>query len=116
MKLKKQTRCAIAAVKVIARGDGPVPVKVIKEETGYEYQLLCKICQNLLRGGILRSYMGPKGGYKLANSNTHLLDILTITDGTINFATTGIEALDKKLAKIETQMMVALTEMPLVDL
>ena len=46
-------------------GNNPVSSRVLAEKEEVSYQLTCKLLQRLSASGLVKSQMGPKGGYSL---------------------------------------------------
>ena len=61
-----------------------VHIRDIADDTGISYHNLAKVAQNLARAGVLESYTGPNGGFRLTKSphKIFLLDLLEAVDGT----------------------------------
>ena len=50
-------------------GDGcPLSARVLAKGNGVSYTLTCKILQKLANAGIVKSTMGPKGGFQLSEN------------------------------------------------
>ena len=67
-------------------GDGPVSTRTASTEEQVSYQLACKLMQSLQKDRLLRSTMGPKGGFCLGRepSEISLLDIISAIQGPIS--------------------------------
>ncbi len=60
-----------------------VSVRVLSEQGDISYQFACKILQQLQGAKLVKSTMGPKGGYSLAKapSQISLLEVLSAMQG-----------------------------------
>ena len=67
-------------------GDGPVSTRTASTEEQVSYQLACKLMQSLQKARLLKSAMGPKGGFSLGRkpSEISLLDIIRAIQGPIS--------------------------------
>ncbi len=87
MRFTSQVRYAVYAVFDMAYHDAGAPhqVKTISRRQGIPPRYLEQIFQRLLRGGILRSKRGPKGGYTLARAakDISIGDVVRATEGSI---------------------------------
>lgn len=87
MRFTSQIRYAVYAVFDMAYHDNGAPhqVKNISRREAIPPRYLEQIFQKLLRGGILRSKRGPRGGYTLARApkEISLGDIVRATEGSI---------------------------------
>ncbi len=74
----KRLKAAVDAVAVIAgqQRAQPVTTQLLCETTGLSVSYLEKIMRDLKQGGIVRSYRGPGGGYRLGRD----MDELTVLD------------------------------------
>jgi Rrf2 family protein len=74
----KRLKAAVDAVAVIAgqQRAQPVTTQLLCETTGLSVSYLEKIMRDLKLGGIVRSYRGPGGGYRLGRD----MDELTVLD------------------------------------
>ncbi|MGA0991907.1 MAG: RrF2 family transcriptional regulator, partial [Burkholderiaceae bacterium] len=72
----KRLKAAVDAVAVIAgqQQTQPVTTQLLCETTGLSVSYLEKIMRDLKQGGIVRSYRGPGGGYRLGRG----MDELTV--------------------------------------
>jgi Rrf2 family protein len=68
-------------------GRQPVSVRVLAEREDVSYQFACKILQQLHRAKLVRSEMGPKGGFALNRppSEINLLEVITAIQGPMQF-------------------------------
>jgi Rrf2 family protein len=68
-------------------GQQPVSVRVLAEREDVSYQFACKILQQLHRARLVRSEMGPKGGFVLNRppSEINLLKVITAIQGPVKF-------------------------------
>lgn len=65
--IRRNTDYAIRFMINLARnfGKGPVSSKILAEKEDVSYQLTCKLMQKLNTAGLVKSQMGPKGGFFL---------------------------------------------------
>lgn len=65
--------------------DGLISVRRLTDEGNVPYQLGCKILQKLHQAGLVKSQMGPKGGFALTKepSKITLMEIINILQGGI---------------------------------
>ncbi len=62
-----------------------ISTRQLVSEGNFSYQLGCKILQNLHKAKLIRSGMGPKGGFALSRepSRITLMEIITVLQGGI---------------------------------
>jgi len=66
--------------------EGPISTRTASTEEQVSYQLACKLMQSLQKVGLLKSSMGPKGGFTLGRnpSDISLLDIVSAIQGPVS--------------------------------
>ena len=66
--------------------DGPVSTRAAAKEEGVPYQLACKLMQRLHRSALVKSCMGPKGGFRLGReaSQISLREVVETIQGPIS--------------------------------
>ena len=67
-------------------GNGPISTRAAADDEQVPYQLACKLMQKLNNAKLVRSCMGPKGGFVLAAepSKMSLLEIVEAIQGPIS--------------------------------
>jgi Rrf2 family protein len=62
-----------------------IPARQLAKDGNFSYQLGCKILQKLHKAGLVKSDMGPKGGFALGREPAQitLMDIITALQGGI---------------------------------
>jgi Rrf2 family iron-sulfur cluster assembly transcriptional regulator len=67
-------------------GNGPISTKAVADQERVPYQLACKLMQKLNNVKLVKSCMGPKGGFVLARepSNISLLEVVEAIQGVIS--------------------------------
>ena len=67
-------------------GRDVVPTKVLAEEEDISYQFACKIMQKLQGAKLVRSSMGPRGGFSLSKppSKVNLLEVIEAVQGPVS--------------------------------
>jgi len=85
MKISRSTGYGLLAVGYIAKNQDKKQIlsNVISEEYKIPLEYLLKIMQQLVRGNVLRSKRGPRGGFSLAKpiEKTTMLEIIEAIDG-----------------------------------
>ena len=86
--VRQNTDYAFRALINLARryGRDVISTKVLAEEEDISYQFACKILQKLQSAKLVRSSMGPKGGYYLSKppARVSLLEIIEAVQGRVS--------------------------------
>ena len=86
--VRRNTDYAIRLMVNLARryGDGPISTRTAATEEHVSYQLACKLMQRLHKAKLLRSSMGPRGGFSLRRnpSAISLLDVMEAIQGPVS--------------------------------
>ena len=86
--VRRNTDYAVRLMVNLARryGGGPVSTRTAAKQEQVSYQLACKLMQRLHKVGLLKSSMGPKGGFNLDRkpSEISLLDIISAIQGPVS--------------------------------
>jgi Rrf2 family protein len=88
--LRRNTDYALRLMVGLAKRGQEVAVatRVLAREQDVPYQLACKLMQQLHTGKLVRSCMGPKGGFRLgqAASGISLLDVVGVIQGPLSLS------------------------------
>ncbi len=88
LKLTKKIDYGLMAIAYIAwnHGERVVNTKEIAEAYSIPVELLAKILQRMVKGGLITSLSGPKGGYSLSTSPSDIsvARIIEAVEGNIN--------------------------------
>ncbi|TKJ33358.1 MAG: hypothetical protein CEE38_21050 [Planctomycetes bacterium B3_Pla] len=100
--VRRNTDYAVRLMVNLARhyGDGPVSTRVAASEEDVSYPLACKLMQRLHASKLIKSCMGPKGGFSLGRepSKINLLEVVQAIQGPIslNRCLLGSDACEKQ--------------------
>lgn len=88
MILNSEADYAIRIVSCLSENSERIDARTISEQTGVTQRYALKILHKLTLGGIVKSYKGAKGGYKLSRlpQDITLLEIIELICGPIAFS------------------------------
>ena len=127
--IRQNTDYALRAILHLAGqyGKGAVATRKLAEAEQISYPFACKILQELHTAGLVKSVMGPTGGYKLCRpaDQVTLLDVIEVAQGPVNInSCVGVEScprkercpISKRLAGLQDYLANYLTNITLADL
>jgi len=86
--VRRNTDYAVRLMVNLAKryGDGPVSTRVAASEEDVSYPLACKLMQKLHASKLIKSSMGPKGGFTLGRepSQINLLEVVEAIQGPVS--------------------------------
>lgn len=85
MRITSESDYALRIITAMSRRDGVTDAKTLSEETNVTIRFTLKILNKLVCGGIVESFKGAKGGYKLKISpdKISLKMVIELIDGPI---------------------------------
>ena len=88
MRITQESDYALRIVTAIAENDGVIDAGSLADKTLVTQRFTLKILHKLVVGGIILSYKGAKGGYKLAREaeKISLKNVIELIDGPIAIA------------------------------
>jgi len=88
MRITQESDYALRIITAIAETDGVVDAGTLSERTLVTQRFTLKILHKLVLGGLILSYKGAKGGYKLAKTPERitLKNVIELIDGPIAIA------------------------------
>ena len=88
MRITLESDYALRIVTAIAESSGVIDAGTLAERTSVTLRFTLKILHKLVLGGLILSFKGAKGGYKLARESSEitLKDVIELIDGPIAIA------------------------------
>lgn len=86
VKISSKVHSAVMLVSFVANEEDrfPVPLSMISKYLKLSRRYLDQVAKSLKTAGILKSYQGSAGGYRLSHKNITMLDVIEAIEGPIS--------------------------------
>ena len=114
--LRRNTDYALRAMLNLTKhyGDEPISTRILADEEQIPYQLGCKLMQRLHDAKLVKSCMGPKGGFRLGRQplKINLLEVIEVMQGAIrlNRCLLGLEVCERRKSCVISSKLAELQE------
>jgi Rrf2 family protein len=114
--LRRNTDYALRAMLNLTKHyeDEPVSTRILADEEQIPYQLGCKLMQRLHDAKLVKSCMGPKGGFRLGRQplKINLLEVIEVMQGAIrlNRCLLGLEVCERRKSCVISSKLAELQE------
>ena len=108
MRLKPSSQCAVVVMTKLFSGNWITAKDLTTDDL--TYQLVCKVLQNLQKASMIKSRMGPDGGYQIVRKDVSVLEIIRVFEDVDLPKNTDIVALDSTYAAAFARFISLLAE------